>query len=411
MRISTNQIFNHGLNSMMSQQIETLKLQQQLSSGKKIQSPSDDPIAASQIDLMNQRIAATTRLEQNRDGAVSALNFEESALSNIIGVVQRIRELQLQAGNTSLSEEDRKALAEEAQTLLGQLQGLANSHDTNGNYLFSGSKTSTQPISRDVGGQFVYNGDETKRFQAISSGLNIAINDNGADLFMKIRNGNGFFTVTPSAIPNTGSAAVNSGSIVNVASYVPDDYTLQFVLNTQNQLVVMVSGLNSGPVIPPTGNPDDAPLYQEGAAITFNGIQVTVTGKPDANDSFTIKPSVNESLFSTVDRMVINLKRPFLTARDKATVATENNQILEQLDNALDNLLAHEAELGARLNQLDVAEQVNGDYLQTSEESLSSLRDVNLPEVAVKLELQKVYLQVAQQSFAQIQGLTVFNYL
>ncbi|KTC77973.1 flagellar hook-associated protein FlgL [Legionella brunensis] len=411
MRISTNQIFMRGLHNMLAQQVETLKLQQQLSSQKKLQSPSDDPISAAKIDLMKQRINGTDRLQQNREAALGALSFEESTLSNIINVIQRVREIQVQAGNSSLSEADRKALGEEAKSLLGQLQGLANTQDSNGYYLFSGGKTATQAITRDINGQFIYNGDETQRFQAISSGLDVAVNDNGSDLFMRILNGNGYFTVGPTAIPNTGSAAVNSGSVVDVAAYVPDDYTMQFVLNSQNELVVMVTGLSSGSVLPTTGNPDDAPLYQEGTTVTFNGIQVTVTGMPAVGDAFTIKPSENESIFSTVDRMVTNLNRSFLTTTDKAVVETENNQLLDQLDAALDNILAYQAQVGARLNQLDVADQVNGDLIQTSQETLSSLEDVNLPEVAVKLELQRIYLEAAQQSFARIQGLTIFNYL
>lgn len=411
MRISTNQIFMRGLNNMLTQQMETLKLQQQMSSQKKLQSPSDDPITASKIDLMKQRINSTERLQKNRDAALGALSYEESTLSNMINVLQRVREIQVQAGNTSLSEADRKALGEEAESLLGQLQGLANTQDSNGYYLFSGGKTSTQAITRDVGGQFVYNGDETQRFQSISGGLDVAVNDNGSDLFMRIPNGNGYFTVSQPAIPNTGSGTVNSGTVVDVAAYIPDDYTLQFVLNSTNELVVMISGVNSGPVIPPTGLPDDAPLYQEGTTVTFNGIQVTITGNPNIGDAFSIQPSQNESVFSTVDRMVVNLNRPFLTAADKAVVETENHQLLDQLDAALDNILAFQSQVGARLNQLDVAEQVNGDVLQTSQETLSSLEDINLAEVAVKLELQQVYLQAAQQTFAKIQGLSLFDYI
>ncbi|MDI9819490.1 MULTISPECIES: flagellar hook-associated protein FlgL [unclassified Legionella] len=411
MRISTNQIFQRGLNNMLAQQATTMKLQQQLSSLKRIQSPSDDPISAAKIDLMKQRINMTERLQQNRDAASGALSFEESVISNIMSVAQRIREIQVQAGNSALSEEDRRALSEEVQSLLGQLQGLANTQDSNGYYLFSGSKTSTQTFTRDANGEFIYNGDDTQRFQAISSGLQVAINDNGADLFMRILNGNGHFTVGLPAIPNTGSAAVSSGTVVDTSAYIADDYTMQFVLNSQNELVVMIMGTASGSVIPPTGDPDDAPLYQDGATMTFNGVQVTITGRPEDGDSFTIEPAKNESIFSTVSRIVDNLNRPFSAPSEKAVVETENNQLLDQLDSALSNLLAYQAQIGARLNQLDVAEQVNGDLLQTSQETLSLLEDINFPEVAVKLDLQRIYLQAAQQSFARIQGLTVFNYI
>ncbi|SPX62805.1 hypothetical protein [Legionella feeleii] len=204
---------------------------------------------------------------------------------------------------------------------------------------------------------------------------------------------------------------MTSGTVYDAAIFVPDDYTLQFALNSSNQLVVMVSGVSSGSVIPPTGLVDDAPVYESGSTISFNGIQITVSGEPQVGDSFAINPARNESLFSTVARMVDNLNSPFASPIDKAIVQTENNQLLDQFDTALDNIIAYQAQVGARLNQLDVADQVNSDLIETSTETLSSLEDVNLPEVAVKLDLQRIYLQAAQQSFARIQGLTVFNYI
>lgn len=410
MRISTAQIFLQGLNGVLSQQAETLKLQQQLSSQKKIQSPSDDPVSAAQIELMKQRIDSTENMQKNRESAVGALSFEESVMSNVINVLQRLRELQVQSGNTALSETDRNAMSEEAQNLLNQLLDLGNAQDSNGYYLFSGSKTSTQPFSLNAG-QYIYNGDQTQRFQMISSGLEVPVNDNGSDVFMRIVNGNGTFTVSQTATPNTGTVTATTGSVVDPAAYVADNYTVNFVLNSLNQMVVMVTGASTGPVIPPTGLPDDAPLYQEGGTINFNGVQLTFDGMPKSGDSFAINPAKNESIFSTGARMVANFNRSFSTAADKAVVFTENNQLLEQLDSALSNILAFRAQVGARLNQLDVADKINGDVIEISQETLSTLENVNLAEAAVKLNLQQVYLQAAQQSFARIQGLTVFNYI
>ncbi|WP_242604284.1 flagellar hook-associated protein FlgL [Legionella drozanskii] len=362
MRISTTQIFLQGLNGVLNQQVETLKLQQQLSSQKKIQSPSDDPVSAAQIELMKQRIDSTENLQKNRESAVGALSFEESIMSNVINVLQRLRELQVQSGNTALSETDRNAMSEEAQNLLNQLLDLGNAQDSKGYYLFSGSKTSTQPFTLNAG-QYLYNGDQTQRFQMISSGLEVPVNDNGSDIFMRIVNGNGTFTVNQTATPNTGTATATTGSVVNPAAYVADNYTVNFVLNSLNQMVVMVTGASTGPVIPPTGLPDDAPLYLEGGTINFNGIQVTFDGMPQAGDAFSIDPSKNESIFSTGARMVANFNKSFSTAADKAAVFTENNQLLDQLDSALNNILAFRAQVGARLNQLDVADQINGDVI------------------------------------------------
>ncbi|MCE3043996.1 flagellar hook-associated protein FlgL [Legionella sp. 16cNR16C] len=411
MRISTNQIYRRGLDNILEQQLQVSKYQGQLSSGKKVQSPSDDPIAAAKISLMKRRIAATEQLQKNKEGAQAAVSLEEQVLGNTVNVVQRIRELQVQAGNSALSEADRLSIAGEAQTLLNQLLDLSNSQDSNGYYMFSGGLTGMQSFSKDSSGQYVYNGDDTQRFQNVTDSMGVALNDAGSDVFMRIRNGNGYFAINATGAPNTGTGVVSSGGIVNSTPYVPDNYTLQFSLNSSNQLVYMVSGANVGNVIPPSGNPDDAPLYSDGESISFNGIQFKVSGMPNPGDDFLITPARNESVFSTVERMINNLKQPVTTPANKAAIETENNQILEQLDSSMDNLLAFQAQTGTRLNQLSIVEKLNDDLLLVSNTTLDGLENADLNETAVNLNLQLIFLQAAQQSFARIQGLTVFNYL
>ncbi|KTC74688.1 flagellar hook-associated protein FlgL [Legionella birminghamensis] len=411
MRISTNQIYRRGLDNILEQQLQVSKYQGQLSSGKKVQSPSDDPVAAAKISLMKRRIAATEQLQKNKEGTQAAVSLEEQILGNTVNVVQRIRELQVQAGNSALSDADRLSIAGEAQTLLNQLLDLSNSQDGNGYFMFSGGQTGTQAFARDSSGQFIYNGDDTQRFQSVTDSMKVALSDPGSDVFMRIRNGNGYFSISQTGSANTGSGVATSGSIVNSSSYVPDDYTLQFSLNSANQLVYMVSGASMGNVIPATGNPDDAPLYTEGEAISFNGLQFTISGMPNPGDDFSITPAKNESVFSTVQRMIDNLKHANVTPADKAAIQTENNQILDQLDSSLDNLLSFQAQTGTRLNQLGIVEKLNDDLLLISHTTLDGLENADLNEAAVNLNLQLIFLQAAQQSFARIQGLTVFNYL
>ncbi|CAM2790967.1 flagellar hook-associated protein FlgL [Legionella worsleiensis] len=411
MRISTNQMYQTGLNNLLDLQTRVLKLQGQQSSGLKVQSPSDDPVASAQIELMNYRIGATELLQRNRQAAESALSLEEGVLSDSINTLNRLREIQIQAGNDALAEDDRKALAVEAKNLLGQLQDFANSKDANGNFMFSGGKSFVQAISLNTSGQYVYNGDSTQRFQAVTQSLQVAVNDTADNLFMRIPNGNGSFTVSQTATPNTGTGVVTTGAVIDPLAYVPDDYTMSFALNTQGDLVAMVSGAASGDVIPPTGLPDDAPLYQEGSVISFNGIELMITGAPVAGDAFTISPAENESIFSTVQRMITNLNKPYKTPVDKAATKTENNQLLAQIDKAFSRISEVQADLGARLNQLESADNANKTLIDTSEAALKLLREIDPIEVATQFNIQVLNLQIAQQSFVRIQGLTLFNYL
>ncbi|HAT1866189.1 TPA: flagellar hook-associated protein FlgL [Legionella pneumophila] len=411
MRISTNQIYQRGLDNLLTQQERLARLQDQQASGIRVRTPSDDPVASAQIELIKQRINNIELFQNNRQAAESALSLEEGILSNAVNSLHRLREIQIQAGNPSLSEEDRKTLAVEAQALLNQLLDYANTKDNNGSYMFSGSKSLTQPVSLNLSGDYVYNGDNTQRFQAVTTSLLVAVNDTGDNVFMRIPNGNGSFTIRETVTPNTGTASVSSGSVTNEAAFVPDNYTMTFALNSQGNLVVMVSGTLSGNVIPPSGLPDDAPLYQEGSAIGFNGMEMVVSGLPKAGDSFSISPAKNESIFSTVQRMINNLNKPYTSAVEKAATQTENNQLLAQIDSALVHILSVQSDLGARLNQLETAEKANNDYLDISTATLKKLREIDPVAVATELNLQLVNLQAAQLSFTRIQGLSLFNFL
>ncbi len=411
MRISANQIYQRGLNNIMAQQERLSKIAQQFASGQKVEIPSDDPIAAAQIDLINQRMGITDILQKNRQNAENSLGFEEKILDGVMPVLLRLKDLQLSSINDAMSGSDRKSLAVEAKILLNELQNYANTLDSNGNFLFSGGKTTTQAISLDASGQYVYNGDSTQRFLPVSGTLQIATNDTADALFMRILNGNGNFTVQTGAIPNAGTGSVTTGTVTNPTAYVADDYTMTLATNTQGQLVVMVTGATSGNVLPPSGLADDAPLYTEGGVVSFNGMELTMNGVPQAGDSFVINPAKNESIFSTVQRMISNLSKPYDTATEKAATKTENNQLLSQLESAFNNISDYRSQLGARLQQLESADNANTNLMDICEQTRSQLRDADMTQVVTDLKRQEVSLQMAQQSFARIQSLSLFNFL
>ena len=148
MRISTNQMYARGTINMLEQQQKLLKLQNQFSSGLRVNTPSDDPIASSQIELINQRLNSTEIYQKNNTDVSNTLNLQDGMLDSISTSLQSLQRLQVQAGNGTLSEADRKALAEEVQGQLAQLQSYANSKSLTGEFLFSGTKNNIAAISR-----------------------------------------------------------------------------------------------------------------------------------------------------------------------------------------------------------------------------------------------------------------------
>lgn len=410
MRISTNQLYRDGLSNLMSQQIRVNNLQSQLSSGVKVQYASDDPISFAQIEWLTQRVSSTELMQKNCTNAKNALNLEETILTDCMHNMQRLREIQIRAGDATLSQEQRSALAVEVSDTLTQILGFANSKDNDGSYLFAGGMNSTEPFSLDATGQYVYNGDSTQRFQLISGSLQLAINDPGDSVFMRIPAGNGSFTVANGAT-NTGAVSASTGSVTNSAAYVPDNYSINFALNSAGKLVTMVQGAASGNVLPPTGLPDDAPVFQAGMSLSFNGMTIELSGVPAVGDSVSIEPAQNISIFDSIQSMIANLNAPYGTGADKSATITTNNQLLTQLDSLMLNITNVISNLGSRLNQVDTCSNANEELIVTSKITLKNLTEIDPVVVATEFNQELVNLQAAQQSFVHIQNLSLFNFI
>jgi len=191
MRISTFQIYQRSVNTMLDQQAGLSKSQQQLSTGKAILAPSDDPAAASRVLKLGQLIETNQQHQRNADAAQTSLSLEDSVLSQVGDLLQRARELAVQGNNDILNASDRTDIAFEAKGILQQLLQVANSQDASGNYLFSGYQTSTKPFTDNGSGNFTYNGDQGQHFLQIGPSTKIAGGDTGKQLFTGIDDGAG----------------------------------------------------------------------------------------------------------------------------------------------------------------------------------------------------------------------------
>lgn len=157
--------------------------------------------------------------------------------------------------------------------------------------------------------------------------------------------------------------------------------------------------LDSGAVIQASGD------YAEDALIQFNGLQTKIHGAPDAGDTFSVSPSVNQDLFTTLNALVDALNT------DGASLNNALNRALVDIDRGLDNLVRVRTEVGARMNSIDTQQTVNEDLSIELQTSLSRLRDLDYAQAATTLSRQLLALQAAQQAFVRVQGLSLFNFL
>jgi len=186
MRIGTLQLFRQGVNAILDQQTRLAGTQLQLSSGKRINKPSDDPIGAAQILGLSESLKVTEQYQKNIDHARSRLELEDAALGSVGNALQRARELAVQGLNDTNGPEDRVAIAKEIRQLTDEVLGLANRKDANGEYLFGGFQGKNSPFSHDGSGTFSYTGDQGQRQLQVGPARQVADGDSGLDVFMKI---------------------------------------------------------------------------------------------------------------------------------------------------------------------------------------------------------------------------------
>jgi len=185
MRISTSQIFNQSLKSMQRQQSELQISQSQLSSGLRLQKPSDDPTGMGRALNLESSLSSLDQYARNNLRAGSSLKLQEQTLASTAESVQRLRELALQGGSPANDAKERRLLAEEVEAQINTLLSLVNTRDENGEYIFAGSRTDQQPFVRNAADDVLYQGSQVAKELALSDGTMIRIRDPGDALFME----------------------------------------------------------------------------------------------------------------------------------------------------------------------------------------------------------------------------------
>lgn len=414
LRISTSTIFDTNISSMNQQQASLLHTQLQISSGKRVMTPADDPAAAAQAIEVSQSDATNTQFTSNRDAAKASLSLSEGVLQSVTTLIQNIQTTAVSAGNGSLNNSDRQTMATSLQGQLEQLIGLANSKDGSGNYLFSGSQGGTQPFVTTSSG-VQYQGDTGQHLIQVASTRQMVANANGSDLFMSVRNGNGSF-VTSAGASNTGSGIISQGNLAApppTAAQQGNTYQLTFTV-TGGVTTYTVTGTDaSGNALPAASLPTPNQPYTSGQSISFNGLQFDIQGTPAGGDTFTVAPSTNVSLFQTIQSLITTLNTPIPPGNATSSTAftQQLDTALNGLDQGLNKVLTGRAAIGSNLSELDTL-QSTGDALGLQYKStLSQLQDLDYNNAISQLSQQQLGLQAAMQSFKTVSSLSLFNYL
>jgi flagellar hook-associated protein 3 FlgL len=429
-------IYDIGTRGVQSQTADLLKIQQQMATGRRVLTPADDPIAASRALDVGQSQSTTEQFTRNGQTATDALGMQDSILASTNTLLQSVRVLAINAGNPGLSAADRKSLATELQSDYDQLLGFANTTDGNGQYIFSGYKGGTQAFSETTPGNVVYNGDQGQRQIQISASRQVPVSSSGAQVFQQIPNGNGTF-VTAQAMSggiatNTGTGVISPGVVLNPAAWNSaansQDFTIKFYVDstqipavTTYDIVDNTSG-NSMLTGAASGTGPYPRTYTSGGTISLKtvsppdtnptpfdfGAELSISGAPATGDSFTVKASTNQDIFTTLHDLITSLNK---SDYNNAAITNNNNTALSNIAAAEDNILKLRASVGASLKEVDTQSSVNGDLVLQYQTTISNLQDLDYTKAASDMTMKQTALEAAQKSFIKVQGLSLFNYI
>lgn len=398
MRISTRQIYTQGLEAFQQQQVKLAKLQQQISTGIRLSKPSDDPAAASKVLELEQTVSLNLQYQSNINLAEQRLNQQDAVLANFDNLLIRVRELAIQANNAPVDQTSRNAIAAEIDERLNELLSLANTIDSNGDYLFAGYQNDSAPFTEATIGSrdFVnFNGDDGVRSVQISQNRQLPVDIPGREIFMEVASANALREIPDPA--NGGTGIIAPASVVDNTQFVPGDYEIRFVAAGVYDVFDVAGGVN---IV--TGA-----TYTDGQDINFQGIRTSITGAPAAGDVFTISAGQFQDVFSIVASLSETLKSaPTADAR-----AANIGQSLADLDSAFENALNARTRIGGRLNALEAQREDNEAQVAVTRSTLSTLRDTDLAEAISQLTLEQTTLDAAQAVFARITSSSLFNFL
>lgn len=406
-RVASSTLYTQGLSSMNTQQSALLHVQQQLGTGRRVLSPSDDPVAATRVLGVKLAASVNGQYATSRKQANSTLGLEENTLKTVTTTIQNIQTLLVNAGNGTMSDTDRASLATALQGQYDQLLGLANADDGNGNYLFAGLQSSTVPFAKNAAGGAVYQGDTGHQLLQVDVARQMQAGNNGAEIFQSVTANAGY--VLQGNAANAGTATYSAVSAAN-----PGDpayghsFTLNFAPNGAGRMQYTITDNSAVP--PVVGAPID---YIEDTPISVGGVSFSVKGTPVAGDSMTIKPAqqAGADMFANLQTVIDTLKQPMNTGTDNARLQNVLATGIRQFSNSLDNVLTVRSSVGSRMQELDSLDTIGTNRDLTNEATRSSLEDLDIASAISEFYQRSTALQGAQQSFMQIQGMNLFRFL
>jgi flagellar hook-associated protein 3 FlgL len=403
MRISTGQFYQQNTNNILQKQSDTNSILGKISTGKKVNTAGDDPVASIAIDNLKQRNTLTDQFLKNIGYATSHIQLAEGQLGQADTLVSNIRDGLLRGSNGSMTSSERQAIADEMTKSLEQLMSIANTKDESGNYIFAGHKTDQKPFAFDANKQVVYSGDARLQKSNVATDVQVNINIPGDAAFMNAPNAMGDYGVSYLA-GQQGDFVVSSAKITPPAVHVPDVYTFNFVDDGAGgtNLEVLDSALPANIVTTVVG-------FDAAVPVSFNGIEVKIAGTPQIGDSFTINEVSQVSIFDSLSKAVsLMVNGPQIqTPAGQSELA----QLLNNIDSGVKQMSQERSVTGTNLKVLEQYNDNHTDEKLINTAALSKVEDLDLSEAITEFEKQKLALNAVSSVFSKVSSTSLFDYI
>lgn len=406
-RISTQTMYDRNVQQLSNLQGNMLRTQMQLSTMQRVLTPADDPVASARALEVTQAYEMNEQFTLNRQSADASLTQVDSTLRTLSDTMENALAEVVRAGNPGQAQSDRDAVALALEGHLNDMLSQANTADGAGGYLFSGYKTNTQPFALTADGA-IYYGDQGRRELQVGSGRQMAISASGSEIFEQNPTGNGTF-LTGANRANTGTGIISPGTVTGPTQ--PINYEINFTKDATSGLVQFsVTNTDDGSQVLPATD------FKAGEPITFGGMSFNIAGAPAGGDKFTIEPSKNQSVFTTIRDVIKALREPSSSSGPAAAAALTNalSQANQNLQSAQTNMLSVLASVGARQNEITTLDESSSALkIQYSDQitNLIGLTEAGQIEAVSRFQQQTTSLTAAQQTFRSATQLSLFNYI
>ncbi|MGU3488150.1 flagellar hook-associated protein FlgL [Enterobacter bugandensis] len=252
MRISTQMMYEQNMRGITDSQSRWLSYGEQMSTGQRVNRPSDDPIAASQAIVLSQSQSQNSQFALARTFATQKVSLEDNVLAQVNTAISSVREKLVYASNGTLNDDDRLALAADIQGIRDQLMNLANTTDGNGRFIFAGYKTESAPFDSVTGD---YKGGTEAITQQVDAARNMAISHTGQQIFESITSnaeqlpGGGYgetnmFKILDSAVAALKTPIENDPAAAAVQNQVIANARIG-IQNTENNILTVVADVGT----------------------------------------------------------------------------------------------------------------------------------------------------------------------